>query len=161
MSTQTYHELVSSVAETPDAIRQLTNRVAQADLSRRPADQVWSLLEHICHLRDIEQEGYAARIEKILGEDRPFLPDLDGDKLAAERDYNRQPFDQALRSFMAARENNVRTLRQLSDEQMSRSALFENVGVINLAQLVGMMCEHDREHLRQLRDLCEQLSVEP
>src|SRR5436853_2316411 len=130
MSMPTYHELVSSVAETPDAIRQLINRVAQADLSRRPAAQVWSLLEHVCHLRDIEQEGYAVRIEKIIGEDQPFLPDLDGDKLAAERDYNHQPFDQALGSFVAARENNVRILRQLSDEQMNRRALFENVGVI-------------------------------
>jgi DinB superfamily len=158
MVFQTYDELVRSVAETPDAIRQLVGRVAPADLSRRPADQVWSVLEHVCHLRDIEQEGYAARIEKILSHDQPFLPDLDGDKLAAERDYNHQPFDQALLSFVAARESNVRRLRGLSDEQMSRSALFENVGVIKLAQLVQMMCEHDREHLRQLEELREQLA---
>ena len=158
MAFQTYQDLVRSVAETPDAIRQVVGRVAQEDLTRRAADQGWSVLEHICHLRDIEQEGYAVRIEKILGEDHPFLPDLDGDKLAAERDYNRQPFDQALRSFVAARESNVRTLSGLSDEQMNRSAMFENVGVIKLAQLVRMMGEHDSEHLRQLGELCERLS---
>ena len=158
MAFQTHHELVSAVAETPDAIRQLVNGVAQADLSRRPEGLPWSVLEHVCHLRDIEQEGYAVRIEKILSQDHPFLLDLDGDKLAAERDYNRQPFDRALLSFVAARESNVRRLRGLSDEQMNRSALFENAGVITLAQLVGMMCEHDREHLRQLEELREQLS---
>jgi hypothetical protein len=158
MAIQTYHEDVRSVAETPGAIRQLVSRMARADLSRRPAGQTWSVLEHICHLRDIEQEGYAVRIEKILDQDHPFLADLDGDKLAAERDYNRQPFDDALLSFVEARENNVRKLRDLSDEQAGRSALFENVGVITLAQLVQMMWEHDRDHLRQLGELCAQMS---
>ena len=158
MAFQSGQELVSSIAETLDAIRQLVNGVAQADLTRKPADQIWSVLEHICHLRDIEQEGYTVRIEKILSQNRPFLADLDGDQLAAERDYNHQPFDQALLSFIAARENNIRQLRELADEQMNRNAMFDNVGVITLAQLIRMMCEHDREHLRQLGELCAQLA---
>jgi len=161
MSFQNNQELIRSVEEIPDAIRQLVNGVAQDNLNRKPSDQGWSLLEHICHLRDIEQEGYTARIEKIINQDHPFLSDLDGDKLAAERDYNHQPFDEALESFIAARESNVRKLRDLSDEQMARSAMFENVGVVTLAQLIRMMGEHDRDHLQQLRELCDQLLAEP
>jgi DinB superfamily len=150
MAFQSNQQLVRSVEETTDAIRQLVNGVAQDQVTCKPSEQDWSILEHICHLRDIEQEGYTARVEKILSHDRPFLADLDGDKLAAERDYNHQPFDRAWQSFIAARENNLRTFRDLSDEQMSRSAMFENVGVITLAQLIRMMGEHDREHLQQL-----------
>jgi hypothetical protein len=158
MSSQSYQELVRSVEETPDAIRQLVNGVAQGDLDRKPSDQGWSVLEHICHLRDIEQEGNLVRIERIISQDRPFLPGLDGDKLAAERDYNHQPFDEALESFIGARESNVRKLRDLSDEQVTRSAIFENVGIITLEQLIRMMYEHDSEHLQQLSALRDQLS---
>jgi hypothetical protein len=158
MPFQSDQELVRSIEETPDAIRQLVNGVAQDKLNRKPSDQGWSILEHICHLRDIEQEGYTVRIEKILNQDHPFLSDLDGDKLAAERAYNHQPFDKALESFIAARESNVQKLRDLSDEQMTRSAMFENVGVITLGQLIRMMCEHDKDHLQQLGELGAQLS---
>lgn len=154
MAFQNNQALVRSLEETTAAIRQLLDGVAQDQVSRRPSAKDWSILEHICHLRDIEQEGYTVRVEKILNHDRPFLADLDGDKLAAERDYNHQPFDRAWQSFIAARENNLRTFRHLSDEQMSRSATFENVGVITLAQLIRMMGEHDEEHLRQLSALC-------
>jgi hypothetical protein len=158
MAFQNYQELVSSVESTPDAIRQLVNGVAEVDLNRRPSDEGWSVLEHICHLRDIEQEGYAIRIERILNEDQPSLPDIDGDKLAAERDYNNQRFDEALRSFIAARESNVRKLRDLSDEQTSRTATFGGEAVITLARLILMMHEHDGEHLQQLGALSDQLS---
>ncbi|HVG20011.1 MAG TPA: DinB family protein [Blastocatellia bacterium] len=158
MAFGAYQELVRSVEGTLDAIRRLVGGVAERDLSRKPSDDGWSVLEHVCHLRDIEQEGYAVRIEKILSEDRPFLNDIDGDKLAAERDYNNQQFHKALRSFVAARESNVRKLSGLSDDQMSRGASFENVGAITLAQLIRMMSEHDADHLKQLERLRDRLS---
>lgn len=156
MAVQPYQELVGLVAQTPEAIRQLVSGLAPDQLNHRPSAEGWSVLEHVCHLRDIEQEGYAVRIDRMLGLDHPFLPDLDGDRLAAERDYNHQPFEPALHAFIAARERNLGRLRGLSDEQMNRRAVFENVGTITLARLVGMMAEHDREHIRQLTALREQ-----
>jgi hypothetical protein len=158
MSFGSYQELVRSVEQTTAAIRQLVGGMARGDLSRKPPGDGWSVLEHVCHLRDIEQEGYAARIEKILSQERPFLPDIDGDKLAAERDYNNQQFAEAFQSFIAARESNIGKLLRLSDEQMSRTATFENTGVVTLARLVEMMREHDTDHLRQLGELRDQLS---
>jgi hypothetical protein len=154
MTFQSNQELVRSVEETTAAIRQLVAGVAEDQVRRKPSAKDWAILEHICHLRDIEQEGYTVRIDKILNQDCPFLADLDGDRLAAERDYIHQPFAQAWHAFVAARESNLRRFRDLSDEQMRRSAMFENVGVITLAQLIRMMGEHDREHLQQLGALC-------
>lgn len=155
--SQSYQELVRAIEETPDAIRQLVNVVAPDKLNRKP-DGRWSIVEHVCHLRDLEQEGYTVRIERTLTRDHPFLPDVDGDKLAAERDYNNQPFDQALQSFIAARKDNVQNLSDLSDEQMNRGARLENVGDITLARLIQLMYEHDSDHLKQLNELRDQLS---
>ena len=158
MGLDTFDELVGSIAETTGAVREAVGAMRREDLGRRPSNEDWSALEHVCHLRDIEREGYAVRIEKILAEDQPFLPDLDGDKLAAERDYIRQQFDEALLAFVEAREGNVRRLRGLSDEQTGRGATFEHVGAIRLADLVRMMGEHDREHIKQLGELRDRLS---
>jgi hypothetical protein len=154
---QSYQELVRAVEGTPDAIRQLVDGVAPDKLTRKPGDG-WSILEHVCHLRDLEQEGYTVRIDKILTLDHPFLSDVDGDKLAEQRDYNNQPFDQALQSFFAARKDNIQNLRDLSDEQLNRRARLENVGDITLARLIQLMYEHDSDHLKQLNELRDQLT---
>lgn len=51
----------------------------------------------------LEREGYGARIERILREDRPLLSDVDGAQVARERNYLGEPLTQALESFGAAR----------------------------------------------------------
>jgi len=42
-----------------------------------PSDLL-SELEHVCHLRDIEQDGYHVRIHRMLEESNPSLLSLDG-----------------------------------------------------------------------------------
>src|SRR5262245_8122269 len=66
-------------------------RVARTPRSRRlqrPAGtDAFSLHEQVWHLRDIEVDGYARRFRAVATQDDPFLPDLDGARLAIERDY--------------------------------------------------------------------------
>ena len=60
------------------------------DVHTPPANGEWAAIEHLCHLRDIEAEGYNVRIAQLLNEDDPLLRDLDGDALARERRYREQ-----------------------------------------------------------------------
>jgi hypothetical protein len=53
-------------------------------------------------LRDIDGDGYRERVERMLAEERPSLPDIDGDALARQRDYQSQDLEEALSSFTAA-----------------------------------------------------------
>lgn len=99
------------------------------------------------------------RIAKLLAEVEPFLPDIDGNKLAEERVYNRQDFRAALLEFTLARENNVRVLKGLTLDQLSRSGIFENAGSVSLERLVLIMREHDREHFKELTDLRGRLAT--
>src|ERR1700692_4368102 len=46
-----------------------------------------SLVEHACHLADLEREGFGTRITRLLSEPEPRLPDFDGDRVARERSY--------------------------------------------------------------------------
>jgi len=150
---QGYQELVMSLEETPHLIRRLVSDVGESSLSERPRGKTWSILEHICHLRDIEQEGYSVRITRVLNEDQPFLNDLDGDKLALERDYINQDFRAALEAFTATRALNVDLIRRLSPDRLARGAEFENVGHVTLLDLLTKIREHDREHIKELTDL--------
>ncbi|HJQ39306.1 MAG TPA: M20/M25/M40 family metallo-hydrolase [Thermoanaerobaculia bacterium] len=110
----------------------------------------WGIVENVCHLRDIESEGYAVRIEQLLREDDPLLHDLDGDRLAVERRYAEQDARDALRRFAEARARSVSLLRDADERALAREGTFENVGRVTLAKLVSMMREHDTGHFHDL-----------
>jgi hypothetical protein len=155
-SLREYQELVNDIENMPLIIQELLADVSESDLRARPLDGSWSILEHICHLRDIEQAGYRVRIDQMLNEKSPLLADLDGDRLAQERDYINQDFGAALEDFVDTRAINVRAIRDLSSHQLSKQAMFENVGPINFLELLIKLREHDRSHideLTQLRDM--------
>ena len=60
-------------------------------------------IEQICHVRDIEIDGYQVRIERTLAERNPELPSLDTYDLAKTRDYAKQNPAEVLASFRRAR----------------------------------------------------------
>jgi hypothetical protein len=108
-----------------------------------------TVVEQVCHLRDIEIEGYRVRFERTLREQCPGLPDLPGEAMALERRYAAQDPREALRQFTTARAANVDLLRGLSAEALHRKALFENRET-SLAGLIHYLASHDYQHLAGL-----------
>ncbi|HKR63016.1 MAG TPA: hypothetical protein VJZ00_04725, partial [Thermoanaerobaculia bacterium] len=86
--------------ETPLRVAEL---LRELDPRMPPANGDWAAIEHLCHLRDIEADGYNVRVAQLLKENEPLLRDLDGDALAHERRYREQDPESALRDFSAAR----------------------------------------------------------
>lgn len=160
MTDEELQRIVKSLQKTPETLRQLMSGLPQRHLISKRSDTEFSILEHICHLRDIEAEGYAVRIEKLLTEVEPFLPDIDGSKLAEERAYNQQDFGAALLEFTLARKNNVLVIEDLTVVQLNRRGILENVGPVSLERLLLMMRDHDQEHLKELADLRDQLVID-
>jgi len=146
-------ELVQKLASTPIRVAELIKIVPSNVLNLRDSSGEFSLLENVCHLRDIEIDGYARRLARILSEDQPLLTDIDGAQLAVERDYNRQRLAEALRSFTEARERNVALLESLSPDQLARTGTLEGVGIVNIGKLSVLMQEHDAVHLAELTRL--------
>lgn len=159
MSEQEFQEVVRFLEETPESIRQLIVGMTGPDLRWKPSDDEFSVVEQVCHLRDLEREGYNVRIGKLLTEHDPSLPDFDGSRIARERDYNRQEFETVFQEFALARAENVRVMKTLSPEQLRRSGHLEGVGAITLGKLLQLMREHDQSHREELRDLRARISA--
>ena len=149
--------LLDLLAETPNKLASFTAGLSSAEIRWKNSEAEFSALENVCHLRDLELQGYRPRIERILSEVDPVLADFDGARVAAESNYNSQSFDLALRAFSAAREENVRSMRDVTEEQLKREGLLEGVGRITLLQLAGKMLEHDEGHLEDLQVLQQRL----
>lgn len=145
------------LAETPARVRQLTSGLSEAEARWKPSPQEFSALEQVCHLTDLEREGYGVRIEKLTREVEPFLPDFDGGRVAAERDYNNQSLEAMLDAFALARAGNMLAVSGLSAEDFQRTGTLEAVGHITLETLLVKMREHDEGHLEELNSLRDRL----
>jgi len=144
---------LQELSEFPQKISELLEGLTHNQLTNKPTPEEFSFVEHVCHLRDIEREGYAVRIRRLLEEEHAQLKDIDGTRLAIERDYNAQNIGESLQSFAEARRDNILLLKGRAEDQLSRKAELEGVGEITLRRLVEMMYEHDESHLDEMTTL--------
>ena len=108
-------------------------------------------IEQLCHVRDIEIDGYQVRIRRTLSEERPTLASIDTDALVRERAYAHDDAARALAAFRAARAQTLEMIAGLSEAQLARTAVFEGYGALTLRSLVHYLCSHDQQHLAGLQ----------
>ncbi|MET0334598.1 MAG: DinB family protein [Rhizobacter sp.] len=116
-------------------------------------------IEQVCHVRDIEIEGYHLRFERMLNETHPTLASLDTDAMARERAYASQSAELALAQFRDARAKTLAVIDGLSAAQYDRTAEFEGYGPLSLRSLVHYLCSHDQQHLAGLQWLLGKMAA--
>ncbi|HUK07181.1 MAG TPA: DinB family protein [Stellaceae bacterium] len=149
---------LAALAAMPQQIEALRASIPRALWKRGAGNGKFSIHEHLCHLRDIEIEAYRARIERMLSEETPVLADLDGARLARERNYHRQDMETAGIAWAAIRADLLRRLADLTPAERQRPGVMEGVGPISIDGLVEMMLAHDREHREEIAALRDELT---
>ena len=160
-------------AATLDALAAFPAQL-QAFYAAVPADRVrWSPtswdgipsesfnpLRQICHVRDIETDGYQVRFRRALSETNPLLATIDGYALARERAYDQADAARVFAEFRAARAQTVELLAGLSAQQLARPAIFEDYGALCVRSLIHFLCSHDQQHLAGLQWLLGKIASE-
>jgi len=89
--------------ELEDMPRFLAERFAaltrEASTTRGP-DGTFSPVEQSWHLADLEREGFGLRIQRLLREKNPQLPDFDGARVAQERRYHTKSLQEGIAAYM-------------------------------------------------------------
>ena len=111
----------------------------------------FTAIEQVCHVRDIEIDGYHVRIGRVLSEINPTLESIDSETLAKERSYATSSAPEALAVFRTARTKTIDLISELTAEQFSRTAIFEGYGALSLRSLIHYLCSHDQQHLAGLQ----------
>jgi DinB family protein len=146
-------ELIADLSTMPDDLSRLIRQIPSDRFRWKP--EVWdgspgetfSALEHVCHLRDIEGDGYRVRIRRLLDETDPSLVSLDGYEMARERKYADASWTDAIEEFRAARAQTVATISGLTEAQLARTGTFAEYGALTLRGLLHYLRSHDQQHL--------------
>ncbi|MED5617892.1 DinB family protein [Ideonella sp. BN130291] len=145
--------LLDTLAQMPAQLQALARALPPHRHAWRPGSDLFSLLEHACHLRDLEAEGYQLRIRRLVEEDLPELQEIDGSSWAVERDYQAQSLDEAMGAFAAHRARTVALLADTLPRHAGRKGLFGGFGIVTLGELVRGMAAHDASHREEIAAL--------
>ncbi|MGS0894637.1 DinB family protein [Burkholderia stagnalis] len=152
--------VVAELAAMPDRFAGYAAHVPSALRTRRPAGTGFSLVEHACHLRDLDAV-FAERIDAVRTRALPVLESVDGTVLAEQRGYRAQPLDAALAAFRAGRAVLCATVAALRPSQLARCGLRDGVRRMSLDELVREWLDHDRTHRLELDELLAELGLPP
>jgi hypothetical protein len=148
---------LNALANFPDQLQAHYTAVPPAFKNWAPSSwdgipsEPFTALEQVCHIRDIEVDGYHVRFHRALHETNPVLLSIDSEALARERAYCITDADQALAVFRIARARTVELITSLNGEQFGRIASFDGYGELSVRSLVHYLCSHDQQHLAGLQ----------
>jgi hypothetical protein len=139
---------------TPARLKAAIKGVPKAVLLWPPAPGKWSILEIVCHLRDMERDAYLARYRRILAEVEPPLPDVDGDLCSLLGDYRAQKPSLALREWLQLRRECLRLLAGVKGDQWDRAGVHAAAGRLTVSDFVRRQAiGNDEAHLGQIESI--------
>jgi hypothetical protein len=122
-------------------------RTATADQLRAVKFDEWSALEVLGHVADTA-DVFAERVRRIAAEDRPRLPNMDQDKVHAERKNNaREPMEFAKR-IQTAHGEIIRILSTTATR--ARLGIHEEQGEMDAAHVAAYQARHSHEHVTEV-----------
>jgi FMN phosphatase YigB (HAD superfamily) len=141
--------ILAVLKSTPAALDTFSQNLTGQQWRERPERNEWSITEIFCHLRDVDREVNIPRLEKVIGESKPFLAGMNTDTWAQERNYQQQDGPAALREFMDARTQLIARLEGIDEADWQRTARHAIFGPTTLKELIGFTTTHDRTHVQQ------------
>jgi hypothetical protein len=155
---------LAALADFPDRLEDYYSAVPAEYKNWRPASwdgvpsEPFTSIEQICHVKDIEIDGYHVRLRRTLEEFNPLLASLDGEALASERSYSTADSALVFAQFRDARAKTMELVSNLNPEQLLRGAEFEGHPV-TLRGLVHNLCSHDQQHLAGIQWLLGRMAT--
>jgi DinB superfamily len=143
-------ELLAELEAMPDFLEGFCASLSAEQITLPGPQGLFSPVEQVWHLADLEREGFGARIDRLRRELDPHLPDFDGAAVAAARNYRALSLAPGLQAFKAARMRNLQELRHMTEEAWSRSGTQEGLGKVSLCDIPSMIREHDAAHKQEI-----------
>lgn len=155
---------LTALADFPNRLEAYYSAVPADNKNWRPASwdgvpsEPFTPIEQICHVKDIEIDGYHVRLRRTLEESNPLLASLDGEALARERCYSTADSTLIFAQFRDARSKTMAMIGRLTPQQLLRTAEFEGHRV-TLRGLVHNLCSHDQQHLAGIQWLLGRMAA--
>jgi DinB superfamily len=119
-------------------------------LTRRPRDDEWSMVEILQHLIRGEYEVVLPRLRRMVLESSPVFESSTATRTGFAAPPQTGEWTAALTAFRRVRTDTVSFLGTLTEEQWQRSGTTPTRGTLTVDAYARYLAEHDLEHLAQM-----------
>jgi hypothetical protein len=118
----------------PEQLEEIYNSVPADYVNWKPESwegipsETFTMIEQICHVRDIEIDGYHVRLRRMLEESDPTLESIDSYAVARERNYPAADPQEVLDELKSARIRTLEIAQNLTELEWNRTGSFEGYG---------------------------------
>jgi DinB family protein len=144
--------LLDALRDMPAWLAGVMRGLSSEETVRRAPGGGFAPVEQCWHLAELERDAFALRLRRLRAEDRPVLPDFDGEKAAVEGNYLGRSCAEGVAAFAAARRANLDLIASIRADEWDRAGRQEGVGDVMLCDLPAMMAEHDASHRREIEE---------
>lgn len=109
----------------------------------------WTVLEVICHLRDVERQFLLRLLSALQNKDKAF-PVFKPEEVAIEQDYNSHSLAQAMQYFKENRTGLIKTFKTVQSDEWDYTGEHSSRGTTSVAEVLLQVSQHDAKHVRQL-----------
>jgi hypothetical protein len=150
MSLYTPWRMMRSLRKNPVILHGLIRNIWQ-DQARHYKDgpDGWSVVEIVCHLRDLE-EIYYRRALRMRDENTPVFETFDQEEMARQGNYINQTLTRVFEEFLEKRRRTLRFLDSLAPEQWQRTGIHPEAGKITILEQAFQIGSHDTDHIEQI-----------
>jgi hypothetical protein len=144
--------LFAELAEMPTFLQETFGALSVQDAMWRASGDTFAPVEQCWHLADLERDGFAVRVRRLLSETAPMLPDFDGARVAEDGQYLTRSLAEGLKAFQHARLATLEQLRAVAPLDWSRTGTQQGVGVVALGEVPKLMAAHDAGHRQEIEE---------
>jgi hypothetical protein len=152
MGFDTTGEAIDALRLMPELLAITVRHLTPEQVRKQPAKEEWSILEVVCHLRDIEEVCYN-RFVALRDVDDAVVKGANALALAEAGNYLADDLDRALAAFSEKRQKHLADLRALTPEQWERTGRHVTNGPISILNNTLHAAWHDTNHLAQIARL--------
>lgn len=160
--TVTTTEILTLLAAAPEQIATFTAGLTPAQLQAPPAEDEWSFVVILAHLRACA-DVWGGCIDQILAEERPTIRAVNPMTWIVQTNYSELPFSTSLAAFTAQRHALLATLTGLAPADWLRTATVTGAGKPlerSVQSYAEWLATHERSHVKHIRRLAARLAGE-
>ena len=138
-----------ALSATPGIITRFCKGIPEHIADQNQGPDYFTLREVLAHLADWEPI-WLERIQRIVQEDSPVLPNIDEGEMAELNRYATTPVEVSLEKFATGRAALTAYLTSLPTDAFERSGIRPEVGTITVKDIATLVLAHDTYHIAQL-----------
>ncbi len=153
----TVKKWIQEIEELPSQLSAVVKNLSEAQLDTPYRDGGWTVRQIVHHIGDSHLNSYV-RLKLALTEEQPTIKPYDQDLWAKLPDYSLFPVKDSLKFIELLYKRWVILLKALDKNQIERTFIHPESGIVVLKKNIGMYAWHGQHHLAQIKALRQRKS---